>query len=153
MRLTAGSRSSGAAAAICEDRLIAFYGTLRDAALRHSLGLTGRVRRLGRCRIEGILYDLGPSPALAEGKRVVHGELFEILDSGALAALDAFEEFDPGRPKLSAYVRERVPLIEPDRACWVYVYNRPLRGVPRVLGGDWLKHRGLRRHLPLTGPL
>jgi gamma-glutamylcyclotransferase (GGCT)/AIG2-like uncharacterized protein YtfP len=145
MRLTA--------AAVDEHRLIAFYGTLRDAALRRSLGLTGRVRRLGRCRIEGILYDLGPYPALGEGRRLVHAELFELLDSGVLAALDAFEEFDPGRPKLCAYVRERVQLIEPDRECWIYRYNRPLRGVPRVLGGDWLKHRGLRRHLPLTRPL
>lgn len=145
MRLTA--------ATVDEDCRIAFYGTLRDPALRHSLGLAGRMRRLGRCRIEGILYDLGSYPALGAGKRVVHGELFEILDSGALAALDAFEEFDPGRTKMSAYVRERVRLIEPELECWVYVYNRPLRGVPRVLGGDWLKHRGRRRHLPLPRPL
>lgn len=134
--------------AIDPDRLIALYGTLRDAEVRRSLGLAGRVRRLGRFRLEGILYDLGPYPALGPGKGVVHGELYELLDSGALAIMDKFEEFDPARPKLSTYIRERWPLREPAAKCWVYRYNRPTRGIPRVLGGDWLARR--KRRQPWT---
>lgn len=126
------------------DRLIMLYGTLRDADLRRELGLEGRMRRLGRCRLAGILYNLGPYPALGEGKGVVHGELFEVTDPAAFDAMDAFEECDPARPKLSAYLRVRVRLTDPDLDCWVYRYNRPLRGVPRVPGGDWLKHRRVR---------
>jgi len=123
------------------DRLIGLYGTLRNAELRRSLGLTGRVRRLGRFRLAGILYDLGPYPALAPGKGVVHGELYELMDRGALAVMDKYEEFDPSQPKRSAYLRERWRLADPDVDCWVYVYNRPVRGLPRVLGGDWLARR------------
>ena len=126
------------------DRLIAFYGTLRDTKLRRGLGLDGRIRRVGRCRIAGILYNLGPYPALGEGRGVVHGELFEVTDPSAFAAMDAFEEYDAARPKLSAYLRVRARLIEPDLECWVYRYNRTVRGVPRVPGGDWLKHRRMR---------
>jgi len=135
------------------DRLIALYGTLCDANVRRELGLTGRVRRLGRCRLQGVLHDLGPYPALAEGKGVVHGELFELMDGGVLAVMDAYEAFDAARPKLSDYIRVRVRLTDPDVECWIYRYNRPLRGVPRVLGGDWLQHRGRRRSLTLTRPL
>lgn len=133
--------------AIDPDRLIALYGSLRDERLRRELGLAGRLRRLGRFRLDGILYDLGPYPALAPGKGVVHGELFEILDSRALPSMDAYEEFDPGRPpEFSVYRRERWRLAEPDLECWIYVYNRPVRSLPRVLGGDWLAQR--RRRLP-----
>ena len=126
------------------DRLIMLYGTLRREAVRRELGLLGRLRRIGRCRLAGILHDLGPYPALAEGEGVVHGELFEVIDPTAFAAMDAFEEYDPARPKLSTYIRVRVRLAEPDLECWVYRYNRSLRGVPRVPGGDWLKHRRAR---------
>jgi gamma-glutamylcyclotransferase (GGCT)/AIG2-like uncharacterized protein YtfP len=126
------------------DRLIMLYGTLRDEALRRELGIEGRMRRIGRCRLAGILYNLGPYPALSEGKGMVHGELFEVTDPAAFGAMDAFEEYDPVRPKLSAYLRVRVRLTDPDLECWVYRYNRPLRGVPRVPGGDWLKHRRVR---------
>ena len=134
--------------AIDPDRLIGLYGTLRDAEVRHSLGLAGRVRRLGRFRLHGILYDLGPYPALGPGKGVVHGELYELLDTGALAVMDTFEEFDPARPKLSTYIRERWRLRVPDVECWVYRYNKPVRGLPRVLGGDWLARR--KRRAPWT---
>jgi len=127
------------------ERLIGLYGTLRDAEVRLSLGLAGRVRRLGRFRLDGILYDLGPYPALVPGKGVVHGELYELMDAGALTVMDTFEEFDPARSKLSPYLRERWRLRDPDVECWVYRYNRPVRGIPRVLGGDWLARRKQRK--------
>jgi gamma-glutamylcyclotransferase (GGCT)/AIG2-like uncharacterized protein YtfP len=134
------------------DRLIALYGTLRDAELQRSLGLAGRVRRLGRFRLQGIMYDLGPYPALAPGKGVVHGELYELMDKGVLLILDGYEEYDPSRLKLSAYLRERWRLADPDVECWVYVYNRPVRGLPRVLGGDWVARRKPRAPWRPAGP-
>lgn len=156
MRLTPGPQAkatAAAAAAVDAERLIMMYGTLRDEELRRRLGLAGRVRKLGRCRLQGIMHNLGPYPALADGKGIVHGELFEVIDRTIIPVIDAFEEYDPKRPHLSAYLRVRVRLLEPDVECWVYRYNRPLRGVPRVLGGDWLKHRGLQRREPLPRPL
>jgi len=135
--------------ALDPDRLIGLYGTLRDEEVRRSLGLAGKLRRIGRFRLQGILYDLGPYPALGPGKGVVHGELYEVLDSGAFPIMDAFEEFDPARPKISTYVRERWRLSVPEAECWVYRYNRPTRGLSRVLGGDWVARRKLRRPLAM----
>jgi gamma-glutamylcyclotransferase (GGCT)/AIG2-like uncharacterized protein YtfP len=126
------------------DRLIMLYGTLRDPRLRRELGIEGRMRRIARCRLAGILYNLGPYPALGEGEGIVHGELFEVTDPTVFGAMDAFEEYDAARPKLSAYLRVRVRLADPVLECWVYRYNRTVRGVPRVPGGDWIKHRRVR---------
>ena len=40
------------------DRLIMLYGTLRREAVRRELGLLGRLRRIGRCRLAGILHGI-----------------------------------------------------------------------------------------------
>ncbi|MEM9685162.1 MAG: gamma-glutamylcyclotransferase family protein [Pseudomonadota bacterium] len=135
------------------EQLIGLYGTLRDPEVRRSLGLAGRLRRLGRFRLQGILFDLGPYPALAPGDAVVHGELFEIVDRTAFAIMDDFEEFSPADPARSAYIREIWPMDDPDVRCWVYRYNRPVRGLPRVLGGDWLARRKRRRPRQPDAPI
>ena len=94
-----------------------------------------------------------PYPALAPGKGVVHGELYELMDKGALAVMDAYEEYHPSQPKRSAYLRERWRLADPDLDCWVYVYNLPVRGLPRVLGGLQGEecHRATRPRLAPAG--
>jgi gamma-glutamylcyclotransferase (GGCT)/AIG2-like uncharacterized protein YtfP len=123
------------------DSLIALYGSLRSLAVRKRLGLAVWLRRAGPCRIGGLLYDLGDYPGLAPGDGIVRGELFEIRDQRALAAMDEFEDVVPGNPRVSLYLRERWRLIEPDVESWVYVYNSPVAGLPRVPGGDWLAAR------------
>lgn len=127
--------------------LLAVYGSLREAARAPDAPRPTGVTTVGSCIVVGRLYDLGPYPALVEDPagRVV-GDLLLVSGPAALAVLDAYEDCDPGDPLRSLYVRRRVRLHHPRVDAWVYVYNRPLDGVPAVEDGDWVAHlrtRGL----------
>lgn len=118
--------------------LLALYGTLRDPALRRRLRVERLLTERGRCRIPGVLYDLGAYPALmSSGIGVVHGDLFAILDPRALRILDAYEGADADDEAASVYVRRALPLLEPRTTAWVYVFNGQQQG-SQILSGDWL---------------
>jgi gamma-glutamylcyclotransferase (GGCT)/AIG2-like uncharacterized protein YtfP len=119
--------------------LVAFYGTLRDERLRRRLGVLAMLEPRGPCRIPGQLYDLGPYPALVtDFGGVALGELFAVLDPGALTILDAYEGVVHADPEGSEYVRRTLPLIEPRVPAWVYIYQGPLKG-SYITSGDWLR--------------
>jgi gamma-glutamylcyclotransferase (GGCT)/AIG2-like uncharacterized protein YtfP len=119
------------------DRLAA-YGLLRPGAHGlDTLGLRGRVRPAGPCRIPGRLIDLGDHPALVPGTGEVAGDLLEIVDAAAGDALDAFEDFDPADPKGSVYRRKRLRLVRPPIHAWVYLWNGPPDAGPPIASGDW----------------
>lgn len=117
--------------------LLAFYGTLRDPALRRRLHVEELLAERGPCRIPGVLYDLGAYPALmSSGMGVVHGDLFAVRDPKALRILDAYEGCDPGDDDASVYVRRAVVLLEPRTTAWAYVFNRPQQG-SQIISGNW----------------
>jgi len=113
------------------------------------LGVGSGLRRVGDCRVPGVLFDLGPYPALRPARGdgdVVCGELHAILDRGVLAVLDAFEGFDPRDHAGSDYLRERVALVAPrGRRAWIYVFNREPDPAARIASGDWRAHLAKRR--------
>lgn len=119
------------------------------------LGAGPGLRRVGPCRVPGVLFDLGAYPALrpAGGARdVVCGELHAIVDPAVLERLDAFEGYDPNDPAGSEYRRERITLLEPPGlVAWIYVYQRSPDPTRRIAAGDWRTHlaqRGDRPHAP-----
>jgi gamma-glutamylcyclotransferase (GGCT)/AIG2-like uncharacterized protein YtfP len=140
--------------------LIAVYGTLRsdvapqirDPNLKEQ---SKRVRQrlgklVGQCRIRGRLMDLGEYPGLVladDGS--VRAELYELPFGGAgsqalrdfrsaIAAIDAFEGFNPDDLAASEYVRRYVQLEHPENeAAWVYVLNHPSRSAEPLGTGDW----------------
>lgn len=117
----------------------AVYGLLRKGASGFAqFGLEQAFRPLGPCRIPGIIHDLGGYPGLVAGEGEVVGELFEVVDATVIAQLDAFEEYDPAAEHASRYLRWRLRLLAPEADAWVYVWNRPVTGFPRVGNGDWL---------------
>ena len=125
--------------------LLAFYGSLmRGLGGLETLGVTERVRYLGRCEIAGRLFDLGEYPGLVRATGRVQGELFEVGDARTLAALDRFEGFDRADVANSYYLREEVRLLSPDRTAMVYVYNREVGGLSPVASGDWRAYLALR---------
>ena len=77
---------------------------------------------------------------------VIVGELFDLPDDPAvLAALDMYEGCPPHSTEDGLFVRARGTATigegEPC-ACWVYVYNREVTGLPPIPGGDyraWLR--------------
>ena len=114
---------------------------LKSRSLRSGLVLQGS------CWIPGVLYDLGPYPALVPGAGQVLGELYEVADPGLFEELDWFESYDRGRETEPEYVRCLIPLIEPEVEAWVYMYDRDPGDSTRIESGDWRGHLAERLHL------
>jgi len=145
--LAARPGESAAAGAVAE----------RPGDLLDRLGAGAGLRRVGPCRVPGILFDLGPYPALRPARSAadqVRGELHAILDPAVLAVLDAFEGFDPADPAGSDYLRASLRVIEPTvPAAWVYVFNREPDPARRIASGDWRAHlaeRAASAHDPVS---
>lgn len=82
------------------------------------------------------LVDLGPFPAMATGGTgVVSGELYRLAQH-QLPRLDEFE----GHPE--DYLRQEV-VLEDGRKAQAYLGTaRVLRGMPRIVSGNWrLRHQ------------
>jgi|GEM_PF-55265 len=97
----------------------------------------------------------------SEPQARIHGRLLEVNDPAALfAVLDAYEDFDARHPAAAEFAPYEVeaepesPPIAgfPDSAvalpaspagipCRVYLYRRPVNGLPRIEDGDWLRWR------------
>jgi gamma-glutamylcyclotransferase (GGCT)/AIG2-like uncharacterized protein YtfP len=130
--------------------LLFFYGTLMAGFdRRRRAGIDDKLTYLGRGAIGASLFDLGLYPAAVpapDGQ--VLGELCETIDPDAvLPVLDEIEGYRPGHPERSLYTRERVEVRLADGSrvsAWVYFYNAPLGGAPRIVSGDYLQHIGVR---------
>jgi gamma-glutamylcyclotransferase (GGCT)/AIG2-like uncharacterized protein YtfP len=118
--------------------------TLAPAALRRDVA---RLRPLGRGALRGRLYDLGDHPGAVPEARAagwIAGEVFELPgDPALLARLDAYEDYTPGCPERSVFVRVRRPVALAaggELDCWVYAYARDPGAAPHIESGDWLAH-------------
>ncbi|MDP8970588.1 MAG: gamma-glutamylcyclotransferase [Actinomycetota bacterium] len=130
---------SGAVSVARASERIAVYGTLRrGGGAQAALGLAGALEYRGRCRLRGVLIDLGAYPGLVAGEGTVAGELYDVADLAVLRLLDRFEHYDPADPAGSAFVRRLSRLLDPPVDAWVWYYNRPVAGLPRLASGDWL---------------
>lgn len=124
------------------------YGTLRAEGANPIHDLLERgARRDGPATIPGRLHDAGPYPACVPGgdhDRVV-GELYALDPDHAadlLSRLDRYEGFHPAEPAGSLYLRDAVTATRPDGgavSAWVYHFNRPVEGLPRIEHGDWIR--------------
>jgi gamma-glutamylcyclotransferase (GGCT)/AIG2-like uncharacterized protein YtfP len=129
------------------DRLFA-YGTLMEGFARHPL--LGPAVLEGPGRLRGSLLDLGGYPGVVlDDGGWVQGELYRVPDLAArLARLDRAEGYDPAHQAGSLYLRRRVVVHVvdgPPRDAWLYVYNGPAGGGPRIPSGDWRAHVTVRR--------
>lgn len=116
--------------------LLFVYGTLRRGGpMFRRLRLGVRLASAGPARMHGALASLGAYPAFdPAGRGLVHGELYRVLDPRVIAALDAYEEFDPADPDASLFVRARIPLAGRRDRAWVYLYNGTKAGVAAPSG-------------------
>ena len=123
-----------------------FYGTLMGGFdRRRRAGIDGRLTYRGRGYVTGALFDLGIYPAAvpaADGK--IWGEVYEFDDAEfVLRALDDIEGYTHDDPDRSLYTRLRKNVaLESGQSldAWVYFYNAPLGGAPRIPSGDYLAH-------------
>ncbi|WP_443970984.1 gamma-glutamylcyclotransferase family protein [Sphingobium sp. CR28] len=118
-----------------------FYGTLMRGESSHAaLSLPDWTRYLGPASVRGLLYNLGDWPCAVPGPEgVIQGELHRLVDPSRISDLDAFEDYDPLDRARSEYIRVAMPLVGGSGPVWVYAYNRPVSGLPRIASGDWRK--------------
>ena len=123
------------------------YGTLLpEHAPAEMAPVLRRLRREAPGQVRGRLYDLGAYPGAIldpSADTVIRGRVFALPDDGTvLAALDAYEGFDPTDPTRSLFSRTRARVGLPDDnrvACWTYVYNRDPYDAPQIAGGVYVR--------------
>lgn len=125
-----------------ENSFLFVYGSLRPGA-GHAQGaaLARQGHYLGAASVSGALYRVSHYPALGPGGDAVAGEVYGIPE-GYWAVLDAYEEAvgpDPEYRRLVTPVRLQSGLW---LQAWVYWYARPLTGLVRIPGADWLSAPG-----------
>jgi gamma-glutamylcyclotransferase (GGCT)/AIG2-like uncharacterized protein YtfP len=124
-------------------RLIAVYGLLMTGlGGLEAAGVVGALRYRQECVIPGAMLDLGSYPGLVRGPGEVRGELHELIDPGALDALDAYEGYDPDDHGRSRYIRRVVTLLRPNARAWVYHYHGLPDGYAVIASGSWRAERG-----------
>jgi gamma-glutamylcyclotransferase (GGCT)/AIG2-like uncharacterized protein YtfP len=129
------------------------YGTLR-AATNHDISkvLARHADLVGRGRIAGVLYDVGPYPGAVKkaGTRAfVWGDVYRPRDpERALQILDRYEGWDEKKqPRSAEFKRSRVAVdvgAGKKVRAWIYLYNRPTKGLAQIRSGDYLKSAGTR---------
>ena len=118
--------------------LLFIYGTLHpDRAPRAIADVVRRLKPVGAGTIRGRMFDLGEYPgvvlddsagdaAFAAAPGTIPGEVFEVPDAETLVRLDAYEDYRPGDPGASLFLRVETTVAMSDgseRTCWVYIYN------------------------------
>ena len=130
-----------------------FYGTLLDGSDNPvARAIHALLEPLGTAEVRGALHAVpdasGWFPALLTGDGPVHGRLYAAragFEPADLAHMDAYEDYDPGRPGASLYLRRAVELAGGGTA-QAYLFNQPLPSGSRAIAhGDfrlWLAETG-----------
>lgn len=134
--------------------LVFVYGTLRageandlnEAARRHGLPAP---RLVGQGWVRGALHDFGDYPGYvpagaANDNGLVHGDIYEI-DEALIPVLDEIEEVYPGEATLFVRAEQAVSCEGGTLQCLLYpVQAAAAARMPRIDGGDWVRHRRAR---------
>jgi len=126
--------------------LLFVYGTLRPSlASAATHALVHDLERAGAATMRGVLYDLGPYPAMTRGDGVVHGELLCVHDAARLRALDAYEECGGPAPRFERVegIARRADGVEVAAAAYLYV--GPIGDGVVIAGGDYAPVARARR--------
>ncbi|QDX29075.1 gamma-glutamylcyclotransferase family protein [Dickeya poaceiphila] len=110
---------------------IIVYGSLRRKQ-GNSHWMTN-AQWLGDHRLDGYqLYDLGHYPAAVAGEGDIYCEVYRISSS-------ILTELDELKLRGGAYSRELI--ATPYGSAWIYLYQRPVAGLHRIVSGDWVQRQ------------
>lgn len=129
------------------------YGTLHPGHAPEEIAdVVRRFEVIWKGIVPGRLYDLGSYPGAVldpSSSTGIAGTIFRLpAGDDVLPRLDAYEEFDPERPRRSLFLRrlDRVNLAEACTLdCWIYEYNGPLDRARLIENGKFVVRRG-RNH-------
>lgn len=126
------------------------YGSLRRDANGnlHDL-LLNQVEFINLATMTGTLYNICDYPGALYCDNtetdLVFGEVYRLYDPiSLLSRLDEYEECSESFPQPHEYWRKVVPCILADRQCitaWVYLYNRPVDSLIRIVDGNFLAYK------------
>lgn len=118
------------------------YGTLkRDSRHPFAAQLAAKASYLGQARYNGRLYRVAHYPGAVASSlsgEWVQGDVYTLQDPDLLKALDRYEGCGPDDPKPTQYLRLLQTVTLSDGAAveaWVYVYNRPVERLERIMSG------------------
>lgn len=122
------------------------YGTLRPGVGHEMNTVLERYGEpVGRGKIPGILYDVGRYPGAVKTtatRAFVRGDVYLLRDADrALKVLDRYEGWDDKKPRSGEFRRSRAVVDlggGKTVKAWIYLYNRPTSGLPRIRSGDYL---------------
>ena len=123
------------------DRLFV-YGTLMRSS-SHALAreLKQRATYEGPARYNGRLYRVTHYPGVIASSAPdewVFGDVYTVHDRALLTELDRYEGCGPEDPEPTQYLRLVQPVIltaGPQVEAWVYIYNRPVDQLKRIVSG------------------
>jgi gamma-glutamylcyclotransferase (GGCT)/AIG2-like uncharacterized protein YtfP len=123
------------------------YGTLQPGlAPREMAAAVSQLREVEKGFVCGMLYDLGSFPGAVidlSSELKIFGTVYRLpQDTDALRRFDEYEEFIPGDPGSSLFLRVLTAVTLQTGAtlsCWMYVYNRPTEGATILKTGQFLK--------------
>ncbi len=126
------------------------YGTLQTALnTEMAVYLAAHASFVSKGTIQAQLYKISWFPGVVLSPVItdrVYGTLFQIESAAVTAVfdvLDAYEGADAQHSQDSLFIRKLVTvstLSKQQHTAWVYLYNRPIVGLERILSGDFLAH-------------
>jgi len=107
---------------------------------------------IGPATYQGKLYNAGAYPGVVpslSSSDLVQGEVYKLLMPRlTLQTLDRYEECGADFPEPAEYIRTLQPIRMKDGrilSAWLYLYNRPVEKLHRLLSGDFLKRQMLKK--------
>jgi len=125
------------------------YGTLQKNVGNSRFHLfAGYCSYFSKAYLQGKLFHVADYPGAIESNEIddkVYGELYKVNESKPLLTqLDIYEECSANFPQPHEYVRKKILVFLPDGntvLAWVYLYNRDIQNLERIISGDYEKAR------------
>jgi len=126
--------------------LLFVYGTLRRDTRNEMYHLLAHhASFVCDATYQGIMYLIGEYPGVIPSRKrndMVKGELYRLPNPhDLLAKLDEYEECGSSFKVPTEYVREIATVTVAgggETQAWIYIYNFPTVGLPRIESGDFL---------------
>jgi len=120
------------------------YGTLQPGERNYPRFLAGRTQSEAPASVSGELWWVAEEdyPYLCRGDEEIQGYLVRIADeihSATLRAIDLLEDFHPGNPSASLYLRKPIEVVTSmgKKLAWTYLWNARDRPGIKLTSGNF----------------
>jgi gamma-glutamylcyclotransferase (GGCT)/AIG2-like uncharacterized protein YtfP len=127
-----------------KNALLFIYGTLLNHNNEFAVYLKEHSHFFANGKVRGKLYDIGeyPGAILDNGDEYIYGVILQIEDPEVVFfEIDDYEGYGDGQPEPNEFIRisADVETVSEIVSCYIYVYNLPTDGLPRIADGRFLQ--------------